>query len=209
VENILLIFGCSSTALEIFDVITEHYSNRFTEVHFIVGDNEKHRIENSIIEKNLNEYIQNKKGKIFFIISMSNQIIRYKCLKFIEINKLSPFTVIHPKSSIANSAKIGNGVYIAANVSVSSNAKIHNHVIINFNAVIGHDSVINHHTIINPGAVIGGRVNIGERVLVGANSFILQGKKIGSDTSIDALTYIDRDIEDRKICSSKNLNIYP
>lgn len=208
-KNIFLIFGGSSTAIEISEVITEYYSTRFEEVHFIVGDNEKNQIENSIFDKDLNEYIQKQNAKVFCIISISNQTLRYKCSKSIEINELIPFTVIHPKSYIANSAEIGSGVYIAANASISSNVKIRNYVIINYNSVIGHDSIINDNVIINPGVVVGGNVVVNERVIIGSNSFILQGKTIGADSTIDAMTYIDKDIDSRKISSNRNLNIYP
>jgi tetrahydrodipicolinate N-succinyltransferase len=46
-------------------------------------------------------------------------------------------------------------------------------------------------------------VQISDNVLVGANSFIFQGKSIGKDTSIDAMTYIDRDIPNNSVCSNR------
>ena len=63
------------------------------------------------------------------------------------------------------------------------------------------------HVIINPGARVSGNVTIGSRVLIGSNSFISQGKHIGNDTLIDALTYIDRDIEKNRVCTSKKIKI--
>ena len=209
IKKHLLIFGGHSTGLEIFDVVKEYYQPQFTDIYNLVENEYDINSDDILLEDDLPYYIENNKDKIYFIISMTNQSVRYKCLKVAKQFRLTPVNIIHPNSYVSRSNTVGNGVYIAANVSISSNVKIHNHVIINYNTVIGHDAIINDDVIINPGVVIGGNVVVKERVIIGANSFILQGKTIGSDSSIDAMTYIDKDINSRKISSNRNLNIYP
>lgn len=77
-------------------------------------------------------------------------------------------------------------------------------------ATIGPGTVVLHGAMVNAGAQISGHCHIGDRTLFGANSFIFQDKSIGSDCAIDALTYIDRDIEDKKLCTNNTggLKIY-
>ena len=72
----------------------------------------------------------------------------------------------------------------------------------NIGVSVGHDAVVGDDCIFNPGARISGHCQIGSRTLFGANSFIFQGRTVGEDCAIDALTYIDRDIEDKKPCTS-------
>lgn len=208
-NDILLIYGGHSTGIEILDLIRDHFPSRFSNCISVVEEGYEGALENTINEKDLPDFISKSKGQVSYIISMSNQRLRYKFFNYSVENSLKPITLIHPGATIAGSALIGGGVYIAANASVSSNAHIHNHVVINYNTIIGHDSIIHDNVIVNPGAVIGGNVEIMERVLVGANSFIMQGRRIGSDCSIDALTYVDQDLDSRAIATGTKMKTFP
>jgi len=208
-NKILLIFGGHSTGCEILDLVKDYFPNRFAKCFNVVEDQYKGKIINTILDKDLPLFISKNKDQISYIISMGSQRLRYKFIKFSNKHNLNPITLIHPSAVIAENALIGNGVYIAANVSVSSYVDIQNHVIINYNAIIGHNSKLHDNVIINPGAVIGGNVRLKERVLVGANSFILQGKQIESDCSIDALTYVDSDLNKRTIASGQKMKTFP
>ena len=137
-----------------------------------------------------------------------NQQTREKCLALAERLGLAPYTVLHPDAYVSDTASIGAGVYVAAHSSISSRARVHDHVIVNYNVTVGHDGVIGSHSVLNPGARISGNVSVGERVLIGANAFVFQGKQVGSDSRVDALTYIDRDIPPHSICSSKRLEVH-
>jgi acetyltransferase EpsM len=206
-NNNLLIIGGKSTALEIFDVIDTKYKNEFNDVVFVIGDNEKMQESyNYIKDSDLEDYVT--KHQCSYIISFANHKLRVKFVNLLNSYGIFPVNIIHPTAIISKSADIGLGNYIAAGSIISYKAKISNHCMINFNSTVGHDSLINDHCIINPGARISGNVNIGHRVLIGTNSIIFQGKSIGDDCLIDALTYIDRDIEDNMICSSKQLKVF-
>jgi sugar O-acyltransferase (sialic acid O-acetyltransferase NeuD family) len=206
-KNNLLIIGGKSTALEIYDVINSHLKEAYLDIVFVIGDNESMNDSyNFITDSELEDYVN--KYKCCYIISFANHKLRVKFANLMNTYGIKPINIIHPSSIISSSANIGVGNYIAAGSIISYNAVINNHCMINFNATVGHDSYIKDHCIINPGARISGNVNIGERVLIGTNSIIFQGKNIGNDCLIDALTYIDRDIDDRMICSSRQLKIF-
>jgi sugar O-acyltransferase (sialic acid O-acetyltransferase NeuD family) len=204
-EKLLLIVGGKSTALEIFEVASAYYCDRYSKIYFLIGDSERKSGDNQIFDSELKDYAKNYLYE--YIYSITSQKIRLKIQKMMEELFILPTNIIHPSAIISNSSRIGLGNYIAANCILSVHSSIGNHNLINFNSVIGHDSQLRDHVILNPGARVSGNVKIGSRVLIGSNSFIFQGKNIGNDTIIDALTYIDRDIESNHICTSKNTKI--
>lgn len=204
-EKLLLIVGGKSTALEIFEVASSYYCDRYSKIYFLIGDSESKSDDNQIFEKELKNYTKNYLSE--YIFSITSQKIRLKVQKMMEELFILPANIIHPSAMISNSSQIGLGNYIAANCILSVHSSIGNHNLINFNSTIGHNSQLMDHAILNPGARVSGNVKIGSRVLIGSNSFIFQGKHIGNDTIIDALTYIDRDIESNRICTSKNTKV--
>ena len=205
--SVLYIFGRLSTALEIADAARA--CNEALKIIFVSGNQEQLEREDEIREASLPDRIKMDHGKSGFIISVTNDVIRRKCLMMAVTSGLEAVSVIHPQAWVSPSASIGEGCYLAAGSRVSSNARLERHCMLNFNVVFGHDSVARSHFVSNPGAVISGNVSIGERVLVGANTFILQGTTIGDDCQVDALTYAGRDIERNSLCTSRQFKVFP
>lgn len=202
----LLIIGGSSTALEIRECADLYYKDQFEAIYNVIGDEEETTLTNVIRDKQLDSFINNK--EIAYIIGFTSQKLRK-----IFTDKLAScknVSIVHPSAFISPSAKVDEGSYIGPMAVVSSNAIVGNSCIVNIHVSIGHDSVIGDNCIFNPGARISGHCVIGKRTLFGTNSFIYQGKKIGEDCAIDAMTYIDKDIEDNKLCTSNisGLKVY-
>lgn len=200
----LLIVGGKSTAIEIYELVIAHFSHTFNEVVFLVGDEEEQPIFNSanaIRDSELIDFIADKSCR--YILSIAHHGLRIRFERQMEKLSVPPVNVIHPTALISPSATLGTGNYLAAGSIVSSHATVGNHCMLNFNVSIGHDARLGDHVVVNPGARISGNVHCGSRVLIGTNSIVFQGKSIGDDCIIDALTYVDRDIEPKKICSSK------
>ena len=151
----LFIFGGRSTALEIFEtaILLNFYSN----IYMVVSDSETITQKNTIKESDLRTII-NGNLKSYFIVSISNQKIKEKCLKLGHILGLNLVSIIHPTSLISSTSKVGKGVYLAANSIISNNAIVEKNCMINYQVVIGHDSKIQENCVINPGAVIGGNL---------------------------------------------------
>lgn len=204
-KKALLIIGGQSTAIEIYEVASNFYSEEFPNIYFVIGNNESKTNCNQIYDSEIDEYLNRFFCK--YIISFSNHTLRNSFEKLMYDKGIESVNIFHPSAIISKSANIGIGNYIAANAVVSCNSKIENHNIINFNTTIGHDSSLKNHIIINPGARISGNVIIESNVLIGANSFVYQGKKIGTNSFVDAMTYVDRDIESKMICSSRQNKI--
>ena len=190
----LFILGASSTAKEILEIANQFYSKEFDSIKTLYFLND--------IGEDLAQLSINPNHNNFYILGFSDVDLRKICCEFMDSHNLKPFTIINPTSYIAPSSRVGLGCYIAANVSISSGVEIGNHCIINLNSSIGHDTKIDKNVLVHPGANISGNCIINEKTLVGSNSFIYQGVRVGRNNSIDALTYIRKDLDDDMISIS-------
>ena len=190
----LFILGTSSTAKEILEVANQFYIKDFDSIKALFFYNNG--------PQDLQQLALKSEDQNFYIIGFADVTLRELCINFMDNQFLKPFTIINPSSFIAPSSKIGAGCYIAANVSISSDVKLGSHCIVNLNSSIGHDSKIAQNVLILPGANISGNCIIDEKTLVGSNAFIYQGVTVGKNNSIDALTYIRKDLGDDMISVS-------
>lgn len=193
----LLIIGGSSTAIEIRECADLFYHDKFEHIYNVIGDTETLSLPNVIHDYDIEKFIAD--NDIAFIIGFTNQKLRR--LFNDKLSQCTPVSIVHPTAVVSPSANIGEGTYVGATAVVSSNAVVGNGCIVNIGASIGHDAIIGDNCIINPGARISGNCSVGSRTLIGANVFVFQGKSIGVDCAIDALTYIDRDIDEKKLCT--------
>lgn len=196
---ILLIIGGSSTALEIRECAEIHYKNQYNSIYNLIGDDEKLEQYNILYDSSLDNFLLNNRD-VCYIVGFTSQKLRAIFKE--KLSSLKSISIIHPTAFISPTALIKDGSYIGAMAVISSNAVVGKGCLINIGASIGHDSQIGDDCIINPGVRISGHCIVGNRTLIGANSFVFQGKKIGEDCAIDAMTYIDRDIETKKLCTS-------
>ncbi|WP_145301973.1 DapH/DapD/GlmU-related protein [Crateriforma conspicua] len=204
ISGTLYIFGSHSTALEIAEAALAN-STTFNSAKFVVPEKE---YSDRDLQIPISDIATIKfSAHCGYILSMANQRVRRSCLSIAKSNGLTPSTVIHPTALISKTAQIGEGVYVGAHSIISVNAKIADHAMINFQVSVGHDASIESHATVNPGAKISGNCSIGARTLLGANSFVHQGRRVGEDCQVDALTHIDRDIADGMLCTSRNLKI--
>ena len=203
----LFIFGGASTALEIAEVAEQYYADSF-QTFLVVPDGTTGEHAATIENSAISRHLENGTGQAGYILSMWNQEVRDSCRKTAESLNLKPVSIIHPGACLSKTARIGAGVYIAAQSAVSTNARIHDHVVVNYNVTVGHDSVIGSHTFLNPGARISGHVTVGERVLIGANAIVFQGRQVADECLVDALTYVDRNLKPRSICTSKRVDVH-
>ena len=197
----LLIIGGTSTALEIYEAVQMGKKSKYGVITFVIGDHEKVNTNfNTIKDSELNSYVLGKDAS--YIISLTNHKLRIKLVETMEAVGLKPVNVVHPLAMISPTAKLGLGIYVAAGTKISANTTLGNHCILNYNTVIGHDAVLDEHVIINPGVRVSGNVHVGTRVLIGANSVVYQGKRIGADVMVDAMTYVKHNINNGMICSN-------
>lgn len=95
-------------------------------------------------------------------------------------------TIVHPRASVAASARIGAGCLIAAQSVVGPMVELGAGVIVNHAAVVDHDCRIAAWAHIAPGARLGGAVHVGEAALVGAGSTVLRDLRVGAGATLGA-----------------------
>jgi len=93
-------------------------------------------------------------------------------------------TIIHPSSSISQSAHIDQGTVIFQNVTITSNVRIGRHVIVLPHTVISHDVIIGDYTCITGGVCVSGGVSIGRSCYLGSNCTINGNVHIGDHSLI-------------------------
>jgi acetyltransferase EpsM len=195
----LYIFGGSSTALEIREA-AESTRTATAAIYFVVPAEEMPDGDRRICLDDLPEHAKDR-DDAGFILSMSDLKLRNRCRDVAGSIGLHPRSVIHPLAFISPSASVGAGTYVAAYAIISAQATISSHALINYHAVVGHNARLGEHCRIHPGARIGGNCRIGDRAMIGANSFVYQGTTIGDDTVVDAMTYVDRDLDSGQVIS--------
>ncbi len=101
---------------------------------------------------------------------------------------------IHPRATIAASARLGRGVTVAAGAVVNPDAILGDHVIINTGATVDHDCIVAAYGHIAPGAHLAGQVSIGEGVLVGIGATVCPGCSIGAWSIVGACAAVVRNV---------------
>ena len=201
-------FGGDSTALEIAEAARELGEEIENVLHVVPREEGVDGISRIPIDE-LAQYAAATANDSGYILSMADQDVRETCLKTAEDAGLNPATIIHPLTHVSKTAQLGEGVYVGSFSVISCSVVIEAHALINFQVTVGHHSHVGAHARLNPGARIGGRCHIGARATIGANAFVHQGRKVGEDAMVDALTYVDRDIDAAHIWSCRSLGKPP
>ena len=195
VNKLLIVFG-DKTADEILPVAKAQYSKDFTDIR-------KHYFDEKTWQDPAFKKMVAAHDDVYFIIGVVETQLRMQIQKLSEESGFQPFSVIHKSADIADSAEIGAGCFIGPQAVVSVNAKIGDFSIVHIHASIGHDSVLGKHCAILPGARISGEATLGDGVLVGTNSAIFQTVTVGDYTQVDAMTYVNADVPDAHLVSSR------
>jgi len=184
-SKLLVIFGNKSTGEEAY-VLAKRQATDFDAIEAVFFDD---TFKDVFVSEWKSQY-----SEVYYLISMVNLDLRYRCQEFAEAQQMIPYTLIHPSAVIEPSATVGAGCYICQYAVVSINVHIGNHCFIHMHASVGHDSVVGSHTVIFPGARIGGNVHLESEVLIGSNAFVFQGKRVGKGSQVDAMTYVDKNL---------------
>lgn len=103
-------------------------------------------------------------------------------------------TAIHPRASIAPTARIGEGSMVSAGALVLPRAVIGRGALINTKASVDHDSVLDDFVHVSAGATVGANVTIGAETLIALGASVTSGRTVGARTIIGAGGIVVRDI---------------
>ncbi|WP_394169530.1 NeuD/PglB/VioB family sugar acetyltransferase [Saccharospirillum alexandrii] len=102
--------------------------------------------------------------------------------------------VIHPDSTVAESASLEPGVQVMAGAVIQARALLGEGVIVNTLASVDHDSAIGAFCHIAPHACICGGVKLGQGVHVGAGAVVIQEIEVMADSFIKAGSCLTRSL---------------
>lgn len=103
-------------------------------------------------------------------------------------------TLVHPSTSVCDSASLGEGTVVLAHSVIQPDAHIGRHVIVNTSASVDHDCEIGDYVHVAPGARLGGGVRVGAGCLVGIGAVAAPGVSIGSWSVVGAGAAVVSDV---------------
>jgi sugar O-acyltransferase (sialic acid O-acetyltransferase NeuD family) len=103
---------------------------------------------------------------------------------------------IHPKATIASTAKVGSGVIINAGAIVQPFARVGDGVMIHANVIVEHDNVIERYVNLAPGVNLAGWVTVKERAVIYTGAVVIPKVTIGRRAVVGAGSVVLRDVPD-------------
>ena len=122
--------------------------------------------------------------------------------------------LIQTSARISDFTTFSDGLFLGDFVTVEANTFIDEFTFINNHSHVGHDSIIGKYCLLGGGVIINGYCKIEDYCLIGSSVTIINGKKIGMGSVIQAGTCVTSDIPEfsyvsgnpsKVICSSKLL----
>ena len=126
------------------------------------------------------------------IAHLGNVKNRNQIIKNLNKLKFNFPTIISKNAYISATAVIHDGSIIMHRCVVNSCVKIDKFTIVNTGSIIEHDVAIGKNCHIAPGVIVNGGAIIGDNVFVGSGSVIYQGIKIPKNSTIPALSIVNK-----------------
>jgi sugar O-acyltransferase (sialic acid O-acetyltransferase NeuD family) len=101
---------------------------------------------------------------------------------------------IHPRATIARSARLGRGVVVAAGAILNPDCQLGDHAIVNTSATVDHDSVVGDYAHLAPGCHLAGDVRVGAGALLGVGVSVKPGCAIGDWATVGVGAAVVRNI---------------
>jgi sugar O-acyltransferase (sialic acid O-acetyltransferase NeuD family) len=167
------------------------------------------------IEGILDDYPENRAREIlgFKVIGTIDEADKFSACRFVNgISSVASFrkipgivartglpadrfeTVIHPRATIAASARVGPGSVILAGSVVCPEAVIGAHVIILQNTSVNHHTRVGDFATISAGVTVLGYIEIGRNAFIGGGTTIAPLCKIGEGALVGAGSVVIRDV---------------
>lgn len=103
-------------------------------------------------------------------------------------------TIVHPRATVAASARVGRGSVILAGSVICPEAVVGDHAIILQNTTVNHHSRIGDFVTLSAGITILGYIEIGRNAFIGGGSTFLPLLKVGEGAIVGAGSVVIRDV---------------
>ena len=103
-------------------------------------------------------------------------------------------TIVHPRATVASSARVGVGSAILAGSVICPEARVGNHVIVLQNTTVNHHTTVGDYTTLSAGITILGYIEIGANAFIGGGSTLAPMVKVGDGALVGAGAVVIRDV---------------
>ena len=103
-------------------------------------------------------------------------------------------TIVHPRATVASSARVGAGTAILAGSVICPEAALGDHVIVLQNTTVNHHTRVGDFTTLSAGITILGYIEIGANAFVGGGSTLAPMVKVGDGAVVGAGSVVIRDV---------------
>jgi sugar O-acyltransferase (sialic acid O-acetyltransferase NeuD family) len=108
-------------------------------------------------------------------------------------------TVVHPRATVAPSARVGPGSVILAGSVICPEVAVEQHVIILQNTTINHHTRVGAYATLSAGVTVLGYVDIGRSAFIGGGSTVVPQCRIGESALVGAGSVVIRDVPAGKV----------
>lgn len=108
-------------------------------------------------------------------------------------------SIVHPRATVAASARVGTGSAILAGSVICPEAVIGDHVIILQNTTVNHHTRIADFTTLSAGITILGYIEVGRNAFIGGGSTLAPMVKVGEGALVGAGSVVIRDVAAGKV----------
>jgi sugar O-acyltransferase (sialic acid O-acetyltransferase NeuD family) len=103
-------------------------------------------------------------------------------------------SLVHPKASLAKSARLGIGSIVMAGAVVGPSAWVMDGSVVNHGATVDHDCLVHKNAWLSPGVHLAGGVTVRKGAFLGVGASVAPGVNIGSNATIGAGAVVLQDI---------------
>lgn len=128
------------------------------------------------------------------MVSIGSGAARERLANAFDKAGLEQPSLIHPRVSVAPSARIGRGVFVGANAVISSGARVGDLALVAPACVVSHHVVVGAAASLSPGAKLAGRSRVGRRAFLGLGAMVLPDCRVGDDAVVGAGAVVNRNV---------------
>jgi sugar O-acyltransferase (sialic acid O-acetyltransferase NeuD family) len=129
-------------------------------------------------------------------LGIGDNSARERCAQRLDAAGLALPPLVHPRATVAASARLGPGTIVMAGAIVNPDAELGPGCIVNTGAIVEHDCVLGPWVHISPSAALGGGVRVGVRAHVGLGAVVLPLVAVGADARVGAGAVVRADVRD-------------